>query len=124
MAFLQTDQLSATSFEDRVPHIQFVTETDGTTFTVNIANRITIGRNLHENHPTLDLDTLPDAAHNISRRHAEMTFVNGQLYIQDLHSVTGTYRNGALLAPHQKCRLRNGDRLQFGSTTFTIRITV
>lgn len=46
-----------------------------------------------------------------SGRHAEIKFAGGSWWVEDLDSTNGTLINGT---PHERCRLRPGDRLGFG----------
>lgn len=59
-----------------------------------------------------DCDLVIDDA-NISRRHAEVTLVDGQYAVRDLGSTNGTQVNGQTLASHRI--LRDGDIVSLGS---------
>jgi diguanylate cyclase (GGDEF)-like protein len=50
----------------------------------------------------------------VSRRHARIVLVDGQLGIEDLESANGTLVNGE---PVRRAILRDGDKIQVGSTT-------
>src|SRR6185312_5151465 len=50
----------------------------------------------------------------ISRRHAEIMHVGGEIVIRDLGSTNGTYCNGDRISEHH---LTDGDKIQVGSTT-------
>jgi diguanylate cyclase (GGDEF)-like protein len=51
----------------------------------------------------------------ISRKHARLLQLGGDVFIEDLHSANGTIVNGAPVAdPHQ---LKDGDKIRLGSTT-------
>lgn len=50
----------------------------------------------------------------ISRRHARLTQVDGQVLIEDLNSSNGTLVNGE---PIKQIALRDGDKIRLGSTT-------
>jgi diguanylate cyclase (GGDEF)-like protein len=50
----------------------------------------------------------------ISRRHAEIMHVGGDIVIRDLGSTNGTYCNGDRISEHH---LTDGDKIQVGSTT-------
>lgn len=50
----------------------------------------------------------------ISRRHARVLQVAGEVIIEDLKSANGTMVNGELVASH---RLHDGDKIRLGSTT-------
>jgi hypothetical protein len=64
---------------------------------------LVIGRN-----PVCDI-VLPGPA--VSRRHARLTFRDGNWILQDLDSTNGTVVNGALVG---RCKLRPGDRVIIG----------
>lgn len=49
----------------------------------------------------------------ISRRHAELSCVNGEWSVADLNSSNGTFLNGK---PVQRAALKNGDQIQVGRT--------
>jgi diguanylate cyclase (GGDEF)-like protein len=50
----------------------------------------------------------------VSRRHASIRLVGGEMVVEDLGSRNGTFVNGARIARHQ---LSDGDKIQVGSTT-------
>jgi len=52
----------------------------------------------------------------VSREHAELTVVNGELSLRDLDSTNGTYVNGIRI--QQPCTVRHTDLLQFGQAVF------
>lgn len=61
--------------------------------------------------------TLEDA--QLSRRHAAVRRVDGDLEIEDLGSANGTFVNG--LRIDRPTRLRNGDRVQLGASLIEVR---
>jgi pSer/pThr/pTyr-binding forkhead associated (FHA) protein len=88
---------------------------NGTYF--ELAGRATylIGRRDSSGHvPDLDLGDFDGAASGVSRRHAALHVVAGNVYIEDLHSRNQTIRNGAQLLPGQRYLLADGDRLSLG----------
>ena len=54
----------------------------------------------------------------VSGLHAELVEENGELWIEDLNSTNGTYVDGTRI--RVKTILRDGDMVQFGSTSFSI----
>jgi len=62
-----------------------------------------------------DISLASDSA--ASRRHAKLTFSNNTLEIEDLNSTNGTFVNGARVTNRQ---LKQGDRIQIGSTIFRV----
>jgi|GEM_PF-3526575 len=99
--------------------LRFVLE-DGSLLEAPGYDRITIGRQLRENHATLDLTPFEGAKNGISRRHIEILPVDGQVTVQDLYSVNGTTLNGEPLIPGERYPLKHGDILQPGEMKFTV----
>lgn len=61
--------------------------------------------------------------HNsVSRRHAEISYVDGQYVLRDLGSSNGTFVNTAPLPPDSAHLLQTGDRLQFGRVTYLVQV--
>ncbi len=54
----------------------------------------------------------------VSRQHAYLENVAGQILVQDLESSNGTFLNGMRLRPQTGCALREGDVLEIGATRF------
>ena len=46
--------------------------------------------------------------------HATMRIGNGKLYIKDLNSTNGTFKNNVMLAPNKEYLLADGDHVSFG----------
>lgn len=60
--------------------------------------------------------------HNsISRRHAEITYANGQYVLRDLGSKNGTFVNDTRLEPGSTRILTMGDRLRFGKVSYDLK---
>ena len=57
------------------------------------------------------------AAAHLSRRHAQLTVVDGMLFVKDLNSANGTFLNGKRVA---EARVRRGDELSFDALTFGV----
>ena len=57
----------------------------------------------------------------VSRRHARFFRQEGRLYIEDLNSTNGTFKNGIPLLPHQKMEVFPEDELRFGRLEFVFR---
>jgi len=70
---------------------------------------VVIGR-----HSSCDFSIRSD---EISRRHAEVSFEDGQFVVRDLGSTNGTFVNGA--RAEGKSPLSPGDRIELGSSTIT-----
>ena len=59
---------------------------------------------------------------SVSRAHIRLTYVGGQLYVEDLNTTNGTKVNGNPLSPRNRAPLRDNDRLQVGPIAFTVRL--
>ena len=62
---------------------------------------------------------------SISRRHAEISYANGQYVLRDLDSMNGTHINGTRIAKGSLTILKNGDTLRFGTmndVSYTVKI--
>lgn len=57
----------------------------------------------------------------VSRRHARFFRQEGRLYIEDLNSTNGTFKNGIPLLPHQKMEVFPEDEIRFGRLEFVFR---
>lgn len=58
---------------------------------------------------------------SVSRLHAGFTYENDQLYIKDMNSTNGTFRNGFRLKPNETAVLAPGDEISFGKIRFIYR---
>lgn len=58
---------------------------------------------------------------SVSRIHARFLQMDKELFLEDLNSTNGTYKNGILLAPREKVRVEPEDQLQFGKLKFLFR---
>ncbi len=93
---------------------QFIPISDRTEFT--------LGR-ISENQPIMpDIDLTPYHAfdHGVSRLHAVIRLVNGQVTVMDLGSANGSYLNGVRLVANVESPLRNGDILALGKLKIQI----
>jgi pSer/pThr/pTyr-binding forkhead associated (FHA) protein len=57
-----------------------------------------------------------------SRRHARLTFADGLLTLEDLHSMNGTFVNRHRLYPGQKRSLSAGDVIQIGTVQLKVLV--
>ncbi len=61
--------------------------------------------------------------HTVSRRHAEITYANGQFLLRDLGSKNGTFLNDKRLEPHSVHILNPHDRVRFGTVMiYTLQV--
>lgn len=88
--------------------------------TVQLADRLTIGRQELDTSHQVDIDLTPYAGREkgISRRHATLYRTRHTLSLVDLNSTNGTYLNGVRLVPHQPRLLRDGDEICLGNMRF------
>jgi pSer/pThr/pTyr-binding forkhead associated (FHA) protein len=59
---------------------------------------------------------------SISRRHAEISYVNGQYVLRDLASTNGTFLNNKRVEPGSVHRLNANDSLRFGQVLCVFRL--
>jgi len=55
---------------------------------------------------------------HLSRKHAQLSIVNGQLLVKDLESTNGTFVNGEKIT--KEVKLKKGDELRLDALSFTI----
>lgn len=60
-------------------------------------------------------------AESVSRVHARIYKEDGMIYLEDLNSMNGTFKNGLRLQPYEKRRLEEGDEIRFGKELFVYR---
>lgn len=58
---------------------------------------------------------------SVSRMHARVSEEENRLYLEDLNSTNGTFKNGIRLNPLEKVELEAGDEVKFGILRFTYR---
>lgn len=58
---------------------------------------------------------------NVSRIHAEIQSVKGELFLTDRNSTNGTFVNGVRLVPGQPVQVSDGDVVVFGDYQLTVR---
>lgn len=72
--------------------------------------------------PDVDLDT-DDPEAKVSRRHARISFRDGQYFLEDLGSTNGTFVNrGRRLSPGTRQALKDGDEIIVGKTFLRFRL--
>ena len=95
----------------------------GIVLTIDLADRLTIGRQELDTSNQVDIDLMPYEGREkgISRRHATLCRTRHTLSLVDLNSTNGTYLNGIRLIPHQPRLLRDGDEICLGNMRFQMR---
>ncbi len=58
---------------------------------------------------------------SVSRIHARIYLEDNIVYLEDLNSTNGTFKNGLRLQPYEKRRLEEGDEVRFGKLLFVYR---
>ena len=58
---------------------------------------------------------------SISRMHARITEEDGHIYLEDLNTTNGTYKNGVRLGPYERVELLKEDEIRLGKLEFTYR---
>lgn len=58
---------------------------------------------------------------SVSRIHARFLKEKDVIYLEDLNSTNGTYKNGVLLAPHERVEVFLEDEIRFGKLSFLYR---
>jgi pSer/pThr/pTyr-binding forkhead associated (FHA) protein len=71
--------------------------------------------------PDLDLGPFGATEKGVSRRHAKITYKDGQTWIIDLSSMNGTWLNGQALEPIKEYPLRDGDKLRLGKLEMLVK---
>lgn len=51
---------------------------------------------------------------SVSRIHAKIIRDGGEMYLEDLNSTNGTYKNGLRMQPYEKRKLEDGDEIKIG----------
>jgi pSer/pThr/pTyr-binding forkhead associated (FHA) protein len=100
------------------------TKSKGKAIALEVQNITIVGRADPDCATQPDLDLTPQGGDKlgVSRQHAIlMSNVDG-LWLIDLDSTNGTWVNGLYLQPGLKYRLRNGDRIEFGSLELAVRV--
>lgn len=87
---------------------------DGRVATPLEKENVTIGKQKGE----VDL-VLEDES--VSRLHARIYVEDHIVYLEDLNSTNGTFKNGLRLQPYEKRRLEEGDEVRFGKLLFVYR---
>jgi pSer/pThr/pTyr-binding forkhead associated (FHA) protein len=83
-----------------------------------IIGRLDAGRSVF---PDVDLTNEQGIEKGLSRRHARISLREGQVILEDLHSLNGTFLNTSRLVPDVAYPLRDGDQVQLGKLVLTVR---
>ena len=72
--------------------------------------------------PDVDLTSQDGMDKGVSRRHARITLREGQVFVEDLNSLNGTFLNATRLVPDLPYPLKDGDQIQLGKLLVTITL--
>jgi pSer/pThr/pTyr-binding forkhead associated (FHA) protein len=73
--------------------------------------------------PDVDLSKDDALDKGVSRHHAKITRRGGEVFIEDLGSMNGTFVNRKKLTPYLPEALKNGDQLQLGKLMLRVSFT-
>ena len=95
----------------------------GTPLLLSLNDEVVVGRRDPTTKVSPDLDLTPYGGYQmgISRRHAIMNLMNGNLVITDMGSSNGTFVNGQRLEARKPEPIRDGDLLRLGQIIMTIK---
>ncbi|MBK8021586.1 MAG: FHA domain-containing protein [Chloroflexi bacterium] len=83
---------------------------------------LVVGRSCPGYSPEINLEVLGAIDQGVSRRHAQFTLRDGDLFVEDLGSTNGTRINGFKVASNHSYRLRNGDEIEFGNIRLNVSL--
>ena len=72
--------------------------------------------------PDVDLTSQDGMDKGVSRRHARITLREGQVFVEDLNSLNGTFLNATRLVPELPYPVKDGDRIQLGKLLVTVTL--
>ena len=84
-----------------------------------IIGRLDAGRAIF---PDVDLTSEDGMDRGVSRRHARISLREGQVFVEDLNSLNGTFLNATRLVPELPYPLKDGDQVQFGKLLVIIHL--
>lgn len=100
-------------------------ESNQTTVGLEVKGEVILGRAdpMANQRPDLDLTPYGGQETGVSRRHIAISRDDEKrvLFVEDLNSTNGTRLNGFWLDAGRRYRLRDGDRLELGDLTITLR---
>jgi len=97
---------------------------DGGTIELPLSKEVVLGR-LDASRaifPDVDLTAEGGIEKGISRRHARISRRAGQVFIEDLNSLNGTFLNAIRLVPELPYPLKDGDRVQLGKMILSVHL--
>ena len=70
--------------------------------------------------PDVDLTNEQGIEKGLSRRHARISCREDRVFLEDLHSLNGTFLNATRLVPDSPYPLKDGDQVQLGKLVLTV----
>jgi len=123
-----TDQMTTEAERSRTDKSGFLTLVlsieDGGTIELPLSKEVVLGR-LDASRaifPDVDLTAKGGIEKGISRRHARISRRAGQVFIEDLNSLNGTFLNAIRLVPELPYPLKDGDRVQLGKMILSVHL--
>lgn len=107
------------------PPAKLTVEADNTTFDLSGKSEILIGREDAVSNIFPDVDLAPHGGEEggVGRRHARITYANGQYMIEDLSSINFTFVNKQKIAPKTPTPIKNGDELRLGRVVLRFSVS-
>jgi len=95
---------------------------DGDSIELPLSKEVIIGRLDVERavFPDVDLTNEQGIEKGLSRRHARISRREGQVFLEDLHSLNGSFLNKTRLVPDLPYPLKDGDQVQLGKLVLTV----
>ena len=96
----------------------------GSSVELPLSKEIVLGR-LDPNRaifPDIDLSREGGIDKGVSRRHARISQREGQVFIEDMNSLNGTFLNATRLVPELPYPLKDGDQVQLGKLILTVHL--
>lgn len=102
--------------------LKFTILDSGRRLTLPLKKEINLGRLDPASTTFPDIDLTPNGGleRGVSRRHARISYKEGEVVIEDLGSVNGTFVNNKRLTPYLPHPLKSGDELQLGKSLIKI----
>ncbi len=84
-----------------------------------VLGRLDAGRAIF---PDVDLSSEEGLERGVSRRHARISRRGGEVFIEDLNSLNGTFLNATRLVPELPYPVKDGDEMQLGKLVLSVHL--
>ena len=100
--------------------------TSGKTITVDLDNTIVLGRHAQTTNGQtwVDLSGNGKQDNGVSRTHASLEVIDGNVFVKDTHSLNGTFLNDAELYPLRNYVIQDGDTLTLGKVKLQVKLVL